>query len=125
MKNYLFLLPSVHLFLQGGEPTEDALHHQVFYLEGAKEIEVRREERGLTSDHIWSMLIASVRSASSLFIQCRSPLNLCAHSHNPVQWCCNEGPFLENLIIHPFIMLGRKPTHPQQCISYVHLWPFG
>ena len=43
MKNYLFLLPSVHLFLQGGEPTEDALHHQVFYLEGAKEIEARRE----------------------------------------------------------------------------------
>ena len=82
---YLFLLSSVHLFLQRGEPTEDALNHQVLYLEAAKDIEVRGEERGLTPAHIWSMLIASVRSASSLFIHCRSPLNLCAHSQNHVQ----------------------------------------
>ena len=43
------------------------------------------------------MLIASIRSASSLFIHCRSPLNL----------CYKESQFLEYLLIHSSIMLEK------------------
>ena len=54
--SHLFLLSRVHLFLQGGKPTEDALHDQVSYLESESLLSVRanesESERDLTSSHI-------------------------------------------------------------------------
>ena len=54
--SHLFLLARVHLFLQGGKPTEDALHDQVSYLESESLLSVRanesESERDLTSSHI-------------------------------------------------------------------------
>ena len=54
--SHLFLLSRAHLFLQGGKPTEDALHDQVSYLESESLLSVRanesESERDLTSSHI-------------------------------------------------------------------------
>ena len=114
-KRHFFFLARVHFLLQWGEPTENALHHQVFNLEREK---MKRKIWGRVKEDLrksWRILDASPRSTSG---RCWcTPGALLRFASNDEDHLTCVFLLVLNLLCDRFL--------EQKYTSYVHLCPWG